>query len=90
MAVWQAKRVRPKAECRGVVGKSRTRRAVHRLVLWAGDLSTTGANTRNITPTFLFSVNLPTGEFFAVEKKSGRLWLDSCVNFVKINKNQDL
>jgi hypothetical protein len=31
------------AQCRGAVVRARTRRAVHRLVLWAGALSTAGA-----------------------------------------------
>src|SRR5665647_19586 len=43
--IGKRQRVRPKAPSRGAVGKSRTAiAAVHRLVLWAGVLSTAGGS----------------------------------------------
>jgi hypothetical protein len=43
MVVWQAQARQAVGIYRGAVGKPRTRRAVHRPVLWAGGLSTADA-----------------------------------------------
>jgi len=48
-------------QCRGAVVKLRTRRAVHRLDLWAGSLSTAGASANHV-PRALFLYKNPVGD----------------------------